>query len=285
MVTLWTNCLSAALAMFPFIFIPREFSMLWNCNTSQSHKGGQSEDLLLKKMCSWFSLKVDVPDEASFFSKISEGPKSADELVFPNWTISLMKKSAKPSFSPSTTDPDGESSYRTAHFFRAGYFQTAGQPRKKRLPMKEPWCGSSRYKSGFLYHHQSLNSNSRSCECCVGLPPAHLNEGDETTTLFLSELVFPKSDLDFVTDPARKKAPCRCWLTIMRWQAHHMLLLTPLATSFFCVLLRQDCTWHKSLCTVLIAHRRPLEQTFLTPFKKKSDFCLRLWLIALLWSG
>lgn len=73
-----------------------------------------------------------------------------------------LNKSAKPSFSPSTTDPDGESSYRTAHFFRAGYFQTADQPRKKRLPMKEPCCGSSRYKPGFIYHHQDLNSNSRS---------------------------------------------------------------------------------------------------------------------------
>lgn len=38
-------------------------------------------------MCSWFSLKVDAPDEASFSSKISEGPKSSDELVFPrSWT-------------------------------------------------------------------------------------------------------------------------------------------------------------------------------------------------------
>lgn len=219
-------------------------------------------------MCSWFSLKVDAPDEASFSSKISEGPKSSDELVFPrSWTKVLSFHSLlQPQIQMETAIIE-------QHIF-------LGQdPFKLQVNLERRGCQWRNLGVDHQGTNQASSTTSKAWTQILGAANAvlvcHLHIWMREIKLQLCSLVNLFFQSQIWTLPLivleRRPHAGAGWHYAMTGSPH--ALADPLATSFFCVLLRQDCTWHKGLCTVLIAHRRPLEQTFLTPLKKqKSDF-------------
>lgn len=209
MVTLWTNCPSTALAHLSFHFYPKRTSHALKLQCKPVSQERTVRRLALKKMCSWFELKVDAADETSFSSKISEGPKTSDELVFSrSWTKALsLHALLQPQIQMETALTEQQ--------------VFLGQdPFKLQVDLERrswQWRNLGVDQQGIS---QASSTTSKSWTQILGAANAelvcHLHiwmREIKLHILFFSELVFSKSDLDSVTDPAGNKAPCKCWLT------------------------------------------------------------------------